>query len=227
MWPPNGTLNRPIPTFRGASLGHEGLDIEGRIKYPIPGLEDALRCWHDTARHRRVHWHDHGTTRRDGGMTDGKAGMTRYTVTEAARVLDVGTDAVRKRIQRNTIKHERIDGTFYVWLDTDEPERDGNGEGHDQRLDGGVTRELVESYREQVEDYRDQVEFLRRELERKDTIIMTMAQRIPELEASAEPRESPETASEEPFNTHAAPQQQSQEPSQRRSWVHRFFFGPG
>ena len=159
-------------------------------------------------------------------MTDDKAGMTRYTVTEAARVLDVGTDAVRKRIQRNTIKHERINGTVYVWLDTDEPELDGNGEGHDQRLDGGVTRELVESYREQVEDYRDQVEFLRRELERKDTIIMTMAQRIPELEASAEPRESPETASEKPFNTHHAPQE-SQEPSQSRSWLHRFFFGPG
>ena len=155
-------------------------------------------------------------------MTDDKAGMIRYTVTEAARILDVGTDAVRKRIQRNTIKHERIDGTVYVWLDTDEPERDDNGEGHDRRLDGGVTRELVESYREQVEDYRDQVEFLRRELERKDTIIMTMAQRIPELEAAPEPRESAETASEEPYSTHDVPQEE-QEPSQRRSWWRAFF----
>ena len=154
-------------------------------------------------------------------MTEGKAGMTRYTVTEAARILDVGTDAVRKRIQRNTIKHERIDGTVYVWLDTDEPERDDIGEGHDQRLDGGVTRELVESYREQVEAYRDQVEFLRRELERKDTIIMTMAQRIPELEASAEPREAPETASEGTSGTQ--PPQEQQEPISRPSFWRRFF----
>jgi len=154
-------------------------------------------------------------------MTEGKPGMTRYTVTEAARILNVGTDAVRKRIQRNTIQHERIDGTVYVWLDTDEPEGDGNGEGHDRGPDGGVTRELVESYREQVEDYRDQVEFLRRELERKDTIIMTMAQRIPELEAAPEHRESPETASEEPYSTQAPSEQQ--EPSQRRSWWRAFF----
>jgi len=154
-------------------------------------------------------------------MTEGKAGMTRYTVTEAARILDVGTDAVRKRIQRNTIKHERVDGTVYVWLDTDEPERDDIDEGHDERLDGGVTRELVESYREQVEAYREQVEFLRRELERKDTILMTMAQRIPELEASAEPRDAPVRASEETGKGTAAPEQQ--ESSQRRSWWRAFF----
>jgi len=158
-------------------------------------------------------------------MTDDKSGMTRYTVTEAARVLDVGTDAVRKRIQRNTIKHERIDGTVYVWLDTDEPGRDSNGEGHDQRHGGGGTYELVESYREQVEAFRDQVEFLRREVERKDTIIMTMAQRIPELEPAQEPppepREAPVPASEEPHSIHAPPEQQ--EPSQRRSWWRSFF----
>jgi len=154
-------------------------------------------------------------------MTEDKPGMTRYTVTEAARVLDVGTDAVRKRIQRNTVKHERIDGTVYVWLDTDEPGLDSNGEGHDQRHDGGVTRELVESYREQVEDYRDQVEFLRRELERKDTIIMTMAQRIPELEASAELRDTPVTSSEE-AGKGTAPSE-PQEHAQRRSWWRAFF----
>ena len=146
--------------------------------------------------------------------------MTRYTVTEAARVLDVGTDAVRKRIQRNTIKHERVDGTVYVWLDTDEPRRDSNGEGHDGRHDGGGTYELLESYREQVEASRDQIEFLRRELERKDTIIMTMAQRIPELEP-AQPPESPEAASEEP-DKGTAPSE-PQEPRPHRSWLRAFF----
>jgi len=162
-------------------------------------------------------------------MTEAKPGMTRYTVTEAARVLDVGTDAVRKRIQRNTIKHERIDGTVYVWLDTDEPGRDSNGEGHDQRHDGGGTYELVESYREQVEAFRDQVAFLRRELERKDTIIMTMAQRIPELEpareAVSEPRENRETASEEPHRGDAPPVPETPVPDaqHKRSWWRAFF----
>lgn len=150
-------------------------------------------------------------------MTSDKAGMTRYTVMEAARILDVGTDAVRKRIQRNTIKHERIDGTVYVWLDTDEPEHDATNDGHDRQLDEGATRELVESYREQVEAYRDQVEFLRRELERKDTIIMSMTQRIPELQPAPEPREAPQRVSEPRPDAHGPPEEE------RRSWWRRFF----
>lgn len=156
-------------------------------------------------------------------MTKDHTGMTRYTVTDAARILDVGTDAVRKRIQRNTIKHERIDGTVYVWLDNDEPEQDGIDDGHDQQRDDGLTRQLVESYREQVEAYQDQVEFLRRELERKDTIIMTMAQRIPELEStrepSSQPRESSVSASEQEPRGETPPQEE------RRSWWRRFFGG--
>jgi hypothetical protein len=51
---------------------------------------------------------------------------------------------------------------------------------------------------ELLEAYRDQVEFLRRELECKDTIIMSLTQRIPELEAPSAPSGAHETASEEP-----------------------------
>jgi hypothetical protein len=50
----------------------------------------------------------------------------RYTVPEAAKVLGIGTDAVRKRIARDTIPHEKDDdGRVYVYLDT------GHDEGHD------------------------------------------------------------------------------------------------
>lgn len=35
---------------------------------------------------------------------------------------------------------------------------------------------------ERLEDMRDQVQFLRGELERKDTIIMALTQRVPQLE---------------------------------------------
>jgi hypothetical protein len=129
-------------------------------------------------------------TQRDNGGTREAKGRNRYTVTEAAQILGVGTDAIRKRIQRDTIEHERINGTVYVWLDTDEPRHDVGGTG-------GGTEALIESYKDQLDAYRDQVEFLRRELERKDTIIMTMAQRIPELEPATEPRESPLAGSED------------------------------
>ena len=49
---------------------------------------------------------------------------------------------------------------------------------------------------ELLEVYRDQVEFLRRELERKDTLLMSLMQRVPELEAAPEPRYAPEAAAE-------------------------------
>src|SRR5215207_3238669 len=134
--------------------------------------------------------------------------LDKLTVAQAADRLGVTQDAVRKRVARGTIRHHKdAEGRIFVYLDTFEREsKTDQDEGQDK-----YTRSLE-----------DQIEFLRQELERKDTIIMSLTQRIPELEASAEPREGPETASEKPFNTHHAPQE-SQEPSQRRSWWRAFF----
>ncbi len=72
-------------------------------------------------------------------------------------------------------------GRVFVYLDND--------------LDDGYTSDRRDAH---IASLEDQIDFLRRELERKDTIIMTMAQRIPELEpaASPEPRESPLTDAE-------------------------------
>jgi len=44
-----------------------------------------------------------------------------------------------------------------------------------------------------MEDLREQVGFLRSELERKDILLMTLAQRVPELEAVRDERESPDS----------------------------------
>ena len=93
-----------------------------------------------------------------------------------------------------------------------------------------------------VEELRDHLAFLRAELEarngeirrrevehreearRKDTIIVQLAQRIPELPAtlSLEAQDGSETASED-----TGGREEPQEPIQRRSWLYRFFFGPG
>jgi hypothetical protein len=89
---------------------------------------------------------------------------------------------------------------------------------------------MVANLQEHNADLRDQVEHLRRELDtrneelrRKDTIIMAMTQRIPELEATPETRDNPEAASEGTGRGEVPPA--SQESAQRRSWLHRFFFG--
>ena len=62
-----------------------------------------------------------------------------------------------------------------------------------------------------------------REARRKEAILMTMAQRVPELEAPASPeaREGDVTSSEEADKGQAPPEQQ--EPTQRRSWLRAFF----
>jgi hypothetical protein len=121
----------------------------------------------------------------------------RYTVPEAAKILGIGTDAVRKRIARDTIPHEKgDDGRVYVYLDT------GHDEGHD---DQEKAPELVESLREQIgylrgvvatrdEELRTRAEELRRrdqDLERRDHIIAALTERIPQaLEPPSEARES-------------------------------------
>src|SRR5919107_1095724 len=94
-----------------------------------------------------------------------------------------------------------------------------------------------------VEDLRDHIAFLRAELEarneeirrreeehreearRKDTIIAQLTQRIPELEAPSETHESPRTASEEPYSTHAPPVPETpvSDAQHKRSWWRAFF----
>ncbi len=78
---------------------------------------------------------------------------------------------------------------------------------------------LGRSRDELLESYRDQIDFLRRELERKDTIIMSLTQRPPGLEAVPEPPEAPVTAPEESTKDSLA----SQETSQKRPWWRAFF----
>jgi hypothetical protein len=165
---------------------------------------------------------------RDQDATRQESG-TRATVHEAANALGVSVDAIRKRIQRVTIPHERHeDGRVYVILDKASTMQDTSSttsstvpdeEEGDRPVRYG-TEELVESLQ-------DQIGFLRWELERKDAILLRMAERIPELEAtqtSPETREGPETASAGTDRGEVSPG--SQEPAQRRSWLYRFFFGP-
>jgi hypothetical protein len=125
----------------------------------------------------------------------------RYTVPEAAKILGIGTDAVRKRIARDTIPHEKGDDRrVYVYLDTGHDE--GHDEGHDTQE---KAPELVESLREQIgylqgviatrdEELRTRAEELRRrdqDLERRDRIIAALTERIPQaLEPPSEARES-------------------------------------
>jgi hypothetical protein len=143
---------------------------------------------------------------------------------------------VRKRIARGTLQSTKgEEGSVWVWLDYVDDRRHGVQSGDwtetGQRL-GDRLDELIEAKDEALRDLRDQLEHMRRESERKDAIIMQMAQanaalaaRVPELEpireASPEPRDVRETASEEPGGVEVGEKQEKQRP-----WLHRFLFGP-
>src|SRR5918997_2927241 len=135
-------------------------------------------------------------TGQDGQENRPQDVLNRLTVAQAAHRLGVTQDAVRKRIARGTIRHEKdYEGRIFVYLDTFEREsKTDQDNGQDK-----YTRSLE-----------DQIHFLRRELERKDTIIMALSQRIPELEASPEPREGHVTASEEAAEGTTAPPEQEE-----------------
>ena len=131
-----------------------------------------------------------------------KGRTDRVTVAEAAVRLGVKEQAIRKRIQRGTLVHDKDDdGRVYVYLDTQDR---ATGTG----TDAGMST-LVQSLQDQIAYLRQVAEDWKEEASRKDTIIMSLTQRIPELEAPTKPRETSDTA---------------QEPSERRSWW-RMFFG--
>src|SRR5215212_7037760 len=136
--------------------------------------------------------------------------MDRLSVAQAAAVLNVTQAAVYKRIQRGTIEHNKdSEGRVFVYLDASDITSDISMEepeaSTDVSMDGSNSAELIAELRTHTEHLRQEVEAWREEARRKDAILMTMAQRIPELEAPSEPRESPETVSEEFHSTTRTP----------------------
>ena len=101
-------------------------------------------------------------------MTKRKVGLD-----EASRLLGISKEALRKRAARGTIAAEKdAHGRWLFTLDTDKEQDTGQD----------TSRTLLDAMQEEIEH-------LRRENERKDTIIMSLVQRVPLLEA---PKKDPE-----------------------------------
>ena len=152
--------------------------------------------------------------RRDESTTGQSTGH-RYTVHEAALLMGLSVDAVRKRAERGTLKREKApDGTVYILLDVDQP---ATGRSASQST-------LVDSLNEQVEYLRRELEIRNDELKRKDHLLAAALERIPAID----PPETPEGSKSagEPSGT-AEPQSATEEPQEpspeRRSWWRRFF----
>src|SRR5215217_1493930 len=140
--------------------------------------------------------------------------LDRLTVAEAADALDVSQDAVRKRIARGTIPHDRDkSGRVHVYL----PPSETVHETDQDTVQDGAAKTVQDIY---IRSLEDQIAFLRRELERKDTILLNLTDRIPQLEAPRESSEmvvedAPEGA-EEPHPATGEAQEEAHRPWWRR-----------
>jgi excisionase family DNA binding protein len=132
-------------------------------------------------------------------------GWNRVTVQEAARLLGISEGAIRARIHRGTLETERDSGTVYVRLNAD----DTANERTEQTELVQTLREYNAALERQLNAEREASAELRR-------IVAGLVQRIPELEAPSEPRESPETATEKV---------DSPTPEERGPWWRRIIGG--
>jgi hypothetical protein len=144
-------------------------------------------------------------------------------VAEAADALGITVDAVRSRVKRGTIDHERKGGRVYVLLGTDES-RPGHDQYTDQVTDKGAresedrTAELIATLREQLQAERQAHAEARR-------IIAGLVERIPAIEAPQEASEASGTVEEEPDRAEPHPATGDAQEGVQRPWWRKVFGG--
>jgi hypothetical protein len=137
----------------------------------------------------------------------------RVTLREAADILGLSKEAVRKRVIRGTLRSDTGgDGRRYVYLD------DGGDEAPTHEGDALIS------------EMRSRIQFLEDELQRKDAILLNMTEAMkalspPPQEAPSGARESPETAQEEPERAEPRPSTSEAGEGAQRPWWRRVFGG--
>jgi hypothetical protein len=120
-----------------------------------------------------------------------RRGVDRLTIQEAARRLGISEGAVRKRVARGTLVHDKDDdGRVYVYLDA------GGRRGVDVGQDEGVDPNSSTL----ISRLESEVAFLRDQVQRQQEIIAQQAVSMRQLTAAAsqEPPEDAETVEDEP-----------------------------
>ncbi len=148
--------------------------------------------------------------------------MDRVTIQEAARRLGISEGAVRKRVTRRSLEHEKDpSGRVFVYLD----ERTTRG------VDGVQDTGVHPNSRALISRLEGEVEFLRDQVHRQQEIIAQQAVTMRQLTAAAqeEPPEAAETVEEEPEGSEPRPAtpgpQTAAQGGERRSWWRRLIGG--
>jgi hypothetical protein len=151
----------------------------------------------------------------------------RVTVAQASEILGVTVEAIRGRIKRGTLEHERHSGTVYVLLDADQSTnrtRPDTDQTADRLRSAGAA--LISAKDETIATLRDQLEAERQAHAEARRIIAGLVERIPAIEAPQEVPESPEAGEEQQGRGEPHPAMGgAQEGTQRRSWWRRVLGG--
>jgi hypothetical protein len=132
----------------------------------------------------------------------------RLTVAQAADQLGISEGAVRNRIKRRTLQAEREAGRVYVLLS------------------GAAIRDRPTDESELVAVLREQLAAERQAHAEARRLLMAALERIPpQLEASSEAQESPETVEEERQRAEPRPATGGAQESVQRPWWRRMFGG--
>jgi len=120
----------------------------------------------------------------------------RLTLRQAAAALGVSESAIRKRVERGTLRSDKgPDGRRYVYLDN------VADTVTDQRADASAAHEgdaLISELRAHNDTLREQLESERQAHAEARRIIAGLVERIPAIEAPQEASEAPETVEEDP-----------------------------
>jgi hypothetical protein len=140
----------------------------------------------------------------------------RVSVPQAADHLGTTVDALRKRVQRGTIPHERDrDGRVWILLDTGRPRQDTDQDTDRPQSEPDA---LISEMRGRVDDLREQLEAERQAHAEARRIIAGLVERIPAIEAPQETSEAAETAEEQQERTDPRSAAGAAQESVQRPW---------
>jgi hypothetical protein len=154
------------------------------------------------------------------GRATGHNPSQRHSIPDAAKVLALTEEAVRQRVKRGTLDSIKVDGKLFVLLDADTSQDLSNSKKRPVIDTSNDTSRLVDALEDEIAHLRRQLDQANERDRENRRIIAGLVQRVPELEAAPERREPRETNPEDE-NGAGTPDDQ-----ERRSWLHRFFFGP-
>jgi hypothetical protein len=163
--------------------------------------------------------------------TSGNPSRQRVDVYEAARILGLSVEAIRKRVQSGTIEHEKEPaGRVWILLDSDWMVQDEvqAATGRESRDHVQDQDRLLEAKDETIEELRDRVRYLEEANRENRRLLAAALERIPAIEdqGQSERPGASESAEGEQFGTSTQEAEESLHTHERRSRLYRFFFRP-